>query len=470
MNQSERLRKINLIEVLREDAEAEGVSLQPVDEDELLSWSEADIRAFFASGGARRPAPATAAAAAAPLAPGGLLNGCDHGKGDGGGAPGPGGDAVPQQARVWEEPSPEELRKWFPALKPEALQSASAVVLCFPNSGSAEDMYSSEGTGARRAPSPLLEWCRARGAALMAVQPPGRALRSKEPPLPDLRALAAALLPVGHSSGCLAAGGDGRPELLGGGGAQRGPQGAGPRRCSAGCPAAGGGGGELLGGSGAQRQGAGAARRYFVVGHSVGAWAACEFLLLARSRGLPMPAAAFLSAMPSPDIPEGERPWRRQAALGDAEFKARGRGEGGGGLEECRGWDINEVVFSPDLWPAFQPLLRADFRLFDEYARRPAPGSPPAAAPTAADEPGQQGRGQEEAAAAAPFAFPITAFWGERDRRITERMVQGWSRFTAGGFELVALAGANHLWPSTSKDAKREWLARIARGMEDAAA
>jgi hypothetical protein len=29
-------------------------------------------------------------------------------------------------------------------------------VLCFPNAGNAEDMYTSEGTGVRRAPSPLL--------------------------------------------------------------------------------------------------------------------------------------------------------------------------------------------------------------------------------------------------------------------------------------------------------------------------
>lgn len=29
-------------------------------------------------------------------------------------------------------------------------------MLCFPNAGNAEDMYTSEGTGVRRAPSPLL--------------------------------------------------------------------------------------------------------------------------------------------------------------------------------------------------------------------------------------------------------------------------------------------------------------------------
>lgn len=74
------------------------------------------------------------------------------------------------------------------------------------------------------------DWCRSTGAALLAVQPPGRALRAREPPAADLRSLAAALLPV-----------------------------AAPRLARA--------------------------RRYFVVGHSLGAWAAFEFVRLARARG-----------------------------------------------------------------------------------------------------------------------------------------------------------------------------------------
>jgi hypothetical protein len=105
-------------------------------------------------------------------------------------------------------------------------------VLCFPNAGNAEDMYTSEGTGVRRAPSPLLvradgcvpchgapwrplaaamaclqaawalqhppvqEWCRANGAECLAVQPPGRNLRGKEAPLTTCQALAGALVPV----------------------------------------------------------------------------------------------------------------------------------------------------------------------------------------------------------------------------------------------------------------------------------
>ena len=51
-------------------------------------------------------------------------------------------------------------------------------VLCFPNAGSAEDMYSREGTGSRRIASPLLV-CTARSAqstALMDCKPELRAL------------------------------------------------------------------------------------------------------------------------------------------------------------------------------------------------------------------------------------------------------------------------------------------------------
>lgn len=35
--------------------------------------------------------------------------------------------------------------------------------------------------------------------------------------------------------------------------------------------------------------------------------------------------------------------------------------------DECRCWDVNDIVFSPALWPVYQSLLRADFSLFDQY-------------------------------------------------------------------------------------------------------
>jgi hypothetical protein len=35
--------------------------------------------------------------------------------------------------------------------------------------------------------------------------------------------------------------------------------------------------------------------------------------------------------------------------------------------DECRSWDVNDIVFSPALWPTYHHLMRSDFQLFDEY-------------------------------------------------------------------------------------------------------
>lgn len=49
---------------------------------------------------------------------------------------------------------------------------------------------------------------------------------------------------------------------------------------------------------------------FCVIGHSLGTWLAFEVASLLREKGLPQPRAAFLSAFPAPDIPEGDRPWK----------------------------------------------------------------------------------------------------------------------------------------------------------------
>ncbi|EIE19364.1 alpha/beta-hydrolase [Coccomyxa subellipsoidea C-169] len=261
-----------------------------------------------------------------------------------------------------------EFRKWFPGL---LLSRTSCPhprwrVVCFPNAGNAEDMYTSEGTGARKVSSPLLEWCRENDAECLAVQPPGRNMRMKEPCITTCRHMAAALLPV------LA------PKLLD--------------------------------------------TPYIVIGHSVGTWNAFEFLMLAQSEGVPMPRHVFLSAMAAPNIPTEQRPWRRQHSLSEADFK-----------EECRAWDVNEVLFTPALWPTYHSLMRADFTLFDEY--------------------------EFTHTGASPFAFPITSFFGTSDRRIKEEMVVRWARFTTGGFECLPIEG-HHLWPLV-KESKVLWLGAI---------
>ena len=75
------------------------------------------------------------------------------------------------------------------------------------------------------------------------------------------------------------------------------------------------------------------------------------------------------------------------------------------------------MVFSAGLWGMYQPLLRADFRLFDEYQMGP-------------DEAQQGGEG----AGGAPLLdCPLTTFYGSRDRRVKEHMVQVRATCLLGG-------------------------------------
>lgn len=89
--------------------------------------------------------------------------------------------------------------------------------------------------------------------------------------------------------------------------------------------------------------------------------------------------------------------------------------------EECRAWDISEVVFSQGMWGMYQPMLRGDFTLFDEYEfTGPQPGVQPPGRGDGLNGGGSGGGGSQQP----PFEFPIHAFWGTRDRRVTREMVQ----------------------------------------------
>lgn len=76
-----------------------------------------------------------------------------------------------------------------------------------------------------------------------------------------------------------------------------------------------------------------------------------------------------------------------------------------GGAERCARYPPTHPPACPP--SSLQPLMRADFTLFDEY---------------------------EHSHAGAPaFSFPLTAFWGSADRRIKEHMVQVRVRVGEGG-------------------------------------
>eukprot|EP00933_Yihiella_yeosuensis_P039906 TRINITY_DN3408_c0_g2_i9.p1 TRINITY_DN3408_c0_g2~~TRINITY_DN3408_c0_g2_i9.p1 ORF type:complete len:398 (+),score=87.80 TRINITY_DN3408_c0_g2_i9:107-1300(+) len=154
---------------------------------------------------------------------------------------------------------------------------------------------------------------------------------------------------------------------------------------------------------------------YIVWGHSVGTWVAFEFLMLARKVGLPMPKAAFLVTFPSPSMPEADRPWRQSAKLNTEQIK-----------EELTSWDkehftgAGKVVFDQPAWDeTWEPLMRADFRLYDEYKFRHE-GAP-------------------------KFDFPLHCWWSEGEHYIKEDMVKQWKDWTTSTFDYQKLEGMGHL-------------------------
>ena len=151
---------------------------------------------------------------------------------------------------------------------------------------------------------------------------------------------------------------------------------------------------------------------YAVVGHSMGCWAAYEFLVRVQACSLPLPTAFCVACFPPPDLAMNERPWRKSRQLEEDAFR-----------EECRAWDINPSVFRPGIWEAFQPMLRADFQLFDEYVHE------------------SEGPGDRTA-----FQFPIVAYAAQDDRYISRELVEGWGRFSSASFTMPPCVTGHHLF------------------------
>eukprot|EP00923_Selenidium_pygospionis_P035244 GHVN01061461.1.p1 GENE.GHVN01061461.1~~GHVN01061461.1.p1 ORF type:complete len:317 (-),score=102.89 GHVN01061461.1:415-1365(-) len=96
---------------------------------------------------------------------------------------------------------------------------------------------------------------------------------------------------------------------------------------------------------------------YLTVSHSMGGLCAYELIkLIQRTSTHPLPLHCFICAMAAPHIPRDLRPWRVSSHLSEVELK-----------EECRMWDVNNEVFGKGVWEVYEPLLRDDFKVFDEY-------------------------------------------------------------------------------------------------------
>lgn len=206
-----------------------------------------------------------------------------------------------------------ELKKWFPGLYRKGTgtkcqEKPKLRIICFPPAGCAEDLFSTEGTGARHDKSPILQWAHAHSTEVLSIQYPGRANRKKEMYATSIQDIVKPL----HSILC--------------------------EYCNDDVP-------------------------YVIIAHSVGTWIAYELLQLAEggstttatAKMMKMPEQVFFSSFPPPTIPMKERPWNINKELSEEEFKT-----------ECRRWNINEIVFT-HVWSIYHPMLRADFTLFDQY-------------------------------------------------------------------------------------------------------
>ena len=105
---------------------------------------------------------------------------------------------------------------------------------------------------------------------------------------------------------------------------------------------------------------------------------------------------------------------------------------------QARGWDVNEIVFQPANWKAFNGMMRDDFTLFDSYEFSPLP-------PHIANG----------------FPFPIQAKFITDDKRCKKHHLEMWLKFTTEKEQFsVEQTPGNHLF-FYDVPARDEWMKSI---------
>jgi surfactin synthase thioesterase subunit len=141
------------------------------------------------------------------------------------------------------------------------------------------------------------------------------------------------------------------------------------------------------------------ARPFACFGVSMGArvsWALAHAL---RERGLPQPAALFLSASGGPLLDDGDWPWEA-------------RGDGLEGYVREMGGTPAAVLAEPSLLAALLPTLRADLTVLSTHGFHPE----------------------------VPLEIPVHAFAGAEDAEASPERTARWSAETTGPFALDVFA------------------------------
>jgi len=174
---------------------------------------------------------------------------------------------------------------------------------------------------------------------------------------------------------------------------------------------------------------------YVVWGHSVGTWVGFEFLQLARKIGCPMPKAAFFMAFPAPHVPANRRKWHINAQLNDKDMRT-----------ELLNWDKDHfggpggIVFGDNWKDTWEPLMRADFCLFDEY-KFDHNGAP-------------------------KFDFPIHAAHFDKEYYNTQPMVELWKDWTTSNFDFKVYKDMGHLTCVYRPEMKKEYFGNVRDAMK----
>jgi surfactin synthase thioesterase subunit len=150
-------------------------------------------------------------------------------------------------------------------------------------------------------------------------------------------------------------------------------------------------------------------RPFALFGHSMGGRIALLLAMTLRSRGLPAPVHLFASASKAPQLQP-----RRVADLPWSAFMAELRRRGG---------TPPEVLADRDLMQMFEPIVRADFKLYETFDVQGEP----------------------------PLAVPITALLGTEDHIVTEDKLAPWQTWTTATFR-IAKIDADHFFLTTAQD------------------